>query len=231
MRTTTSTLFVLLALTSVAVARDARSPDGAWAMTVPDDWEPAKKEAYEKAPKNVHAIFASPQDESKLRSLLQVSVIEAPLFVSKEGREEFRTQCDAEIKSSEAAEAGVQIGIERVEMERIGDRDVYRMEGFQVAKDRPAVKFVKWYVPAGDKRYVFSFSSGAQTFPYKVVEFEQMSRSIWIREPVPVKPGAATDWSMVVTIAGVAVAVICGIAFVIVLRTQFKRAAPVEKQA
>lgn len=231
MRTISSTVLLLLALAAGALARDARSPDGAWSMNVPDDWEAAKPEAYQQAPKSVHAIFAGPQDEAKQRSLLQVSVIEKALFVSKEGREEFRAECDAEIKSSDASKTGLQIGIERVEMERIGDRDVYRVEGFQVGKEMPPVKFVKWYVPAGEKRYVFSFSSVAKTFPYKVVEFEQMSRSIWIREPPPEKPGAGTDWSLVVTVAGIAVAVICGIAFVIVARSQFKRAAPAEKQA
>lgn len=223
MRAITSTLLVLLALAAIAVAREARSPDGSWTMTVPEDWEAAKSEAYENLPRGVHAVFASQQDESKTRALLQVAVIERPLIVSKEGREEFRAAADAEIKSTDAAKAGVQLGIERVEVEHIGDRDTYRLEGFQVTKEMSPVKIVKWYVPAGDKQYVFSFSSSAKTYPYRVVEFEQIARSIRMREPAPVKPGPGTDWSLVVTIAGVAVAVICGIAFVIVLKTQMRR--------
>ncbi len=193
-------------------------------MTVPEEWEPAKPEAYENLPRGVHAMYASQQDESKTRALLQVAVIERTLFVTKEGREEFRAAAVSEIKGSDAAKAGVQIEIESVEVDRVGDRDVYRMNGFQITKEMAPVKIVKWYVPAGDKQYVFSFSSSAKTYPYRVAEFEQIVRSIRMREPAPAKPGPGTDWSFIVTVAGIAVAVICGIAFVIVLKAQLRRA-------
>ena len=231
MRTTSSTLVLLLAFAATASAREVRAPDGAWAMTVPDDWQDARPEDYEKMPKSVHRMFGGPPDEDKKRPRLQVSVIERPLYVAKDARDQFRTECASEIQDSNAREAGIQIDIANVDVERIGDRDVYRLEGSRTAKGTPPVKFVKWYVPAGDKQFVFSFDTTATTYPYKVIEFETMSRSIWIREPVPVKPGAGTDWSSVVTFAGIAVAVLCGIAFVIVARKQFKRADPADGPA
>lgn len=223
MRATTTALLALLLLAAAAAARDARSPDGSWTATVPDSWEPAKPEAYQNMPRTVHAIFMSAPDEEQKRALMQVSVIEKPLFVSKEGREEFRAACDAEIKAAPKA-PGVQMGIEKVEMERIGDRDVYRTEGFQASRESPPVKSVKWYVPAADKHYVFSFVTSAKSYAYRVVEFEEIARTIRMREAPPVRPAAARDWSGVVTVAGIAVAALCAIGFVIVLKTQFKRA-------
>ena len=89
---------------------------------------------------------------------------------------------------------------------------------------RAPVKYVKWYVPAGDKRYVFSFTSPAETFPYKLIEFEQIAKTIRMREPVPSKPGKPSDWSWAITIAGLALAVVCAVVFVFVARKQFRPA-------
>ncbi|MCE9583851.1 MAG: hypothetical protein K8T20_15315 [Planctomycetes bacterium] len=225
MRAITSTILALLIFAAVAGARDAHSPDGAWTMTVPDAWEAAKPEAYENVDRHIHSMFAAPADESKMRPVLQVSVMEEALNVSREAREEFRTQCDAEARSATMPQSGVQPGIERVDVEHIGDRDCYRVEGFLVSKETAPVKFVKWYVPSGDKRFVFSFVASAQTFPARVIEFESIARTIKMRDAAPEKPGAPVDWSRYVMIGGIALAVVCGIAFVFVARRQFRPAA------
>jgi hypothetical protein len=226
MRATTSTFLALFLLAAAAAARDTHSPDGAWTMTVPEEWEAAKADAYEKVDRHIHAMYAAPADESKMRPVLQVSVVEQVLNVSKEAREEFRTQCDAEMKNATLPQEGVQPGIERVEVERIGDRDCYRVEGFLVSRETAPMKFVKWYVPSADRRFVFSFVASAKTFPARVIEFEQIARTIRMRDSAPAKPGSSFDPGNLVTVAGIAVAVICGIAFVLVARKQFRHAEP-----
>lgn len=223
MRATTSTLLAFLLLAVAAVARDSKSPDGAWTMTVPDSWEAAKPEAYESVDHHIHAMFAAPSDESKMRPTLQVSVVEEVLHVTRDGKDEFRSLCAAEAREASAPQAGVQPEIERVDVERIADRDCYRVEGFLVSKEIAPVRFVKWYVPSEDKRFVFSFLASAKTFPVRLIEFENVAKTIKMRDPAPQKPGAPMDWSPVITGVGISVAVICGVAFVIVARKQFGR--------
>lgn len=214
----TSTLILML-LAAAAAAREATSPDGAWTITVPDTWEAAKNEAYDNEPTSVHAIFAGPKDESKTRSLLRVAVVEKALFVSKEGRDEFRSQCDQDIQGSKMP--GVQMGITAVEVDRFADRDCYRLEGFQMSQGQDHTNFVKWYVPAGDKRFVFSFMAGTTTFGMRQAEFESIMKTLKMREGPPSKADASTDWRRVVTYGGFALAAVCAIGFVIVARKTF----------
>jgi len=213
--TTRTSLAILLLLSLSASARDVTSPNGAWSMKLPDVWEPASREVYERIQQpGVHAVFQAPEEgKEKFRDYLVVTVIEQPMNVTAAGREEFRAKLQADLEKS-----SVQSGIERVLVEKLGDRDVYRVEGFFLMPESAPLKNAKWYIPAGDKTYVFSFTCTAATFNSKLLAFESMAESIRMREEASAAPTAGSDWSSVVTWAGIAVVVLAAAGIVFVLR-------------
>lgn len=219
-KTTTAMMVALLA--AAAAAMEARPETGAWTITLPDTWTHLPAEAYDRFGPGVHSVWSGPEQENRMRDVLVVSVQEETLHVSAAKQEEFRAAQQEGIKKSLQ---GVDMGIEDVKVVRLGDREVYRVEAHLVAKQAPPLKILKYFVPAGEKTYVFSFQTPASDYAYKVVVFETMAQSIRMREAAPAAPGAEADWSGIVTAGGIAVAALCALGMVVLARRQFRTAA------
>ncbi|MBI2919931.1 MAG: hypothetical protein HYY18_02475 [Planctomycetes bacterium] len=220
MKTIKSGLPVLLLLCSAAAAREAVSPNGAWSMTVPESWEPLDAAEYDKLQRGVHSVWKAPEDENKFSDYMMVTVLEQTLHVAPASREDFRQKLQTELGEDKRMQAG----IEKVDVARIADRDAYRVEGFLIAPNGPPLKNVKWYVPAGEKVYVFSFTAPGSTFPYKLLAFETMAQSIRMKDAAPAPPGRGVDWRGGVAVMGVLVAIVCAIGILVVARKQFRAA-------
>ncbi|NUN47576.1 MAG: hypothetical protein HUU15_01935 [Candidatus Brocadiae bacterium] len=224
MRRTTQTLSLLLFLAAAVQAKPVKAPNGAWTMDIPNSWGPAAAEGYDKLHSSVHAVFHLQEEgggegtgAAAFRDYLVVSVQEQTTFVDPTRREEFRAKLQQEVR-----ERGLNAGIENVAVEKVHDRDAWRVEGWIIPPQGRPLKNVKWYVPSGDRTFIFSFNASGDDFQYKLGDFEVMAASIRMKEGPPAAPSKPVNWRLAVTVGGVLVFAICGIAFVVVLRRMLK---------
>jgi hypothetical protein len=217
-KTLLSLAFAAALCATAQAMKEARSPNDAWSMQVPETWSPAPPAAIDRMPPGVHSMWQAPEDRESFRDYLTVTILDEPTHVSVDRRDEFRAKVQAALR------AGIE-NVEDVRVAKIADRPVYRVEGHLSPPGSPPLKNLKYFVPAGQSTYVFSFTSPISRFRESIEAFELMAGTIRMRDAAPGPPTRPVDWSWWITVGGILLFAVCAVAILIIARKQWVAAA------